>query len=110
MDKRKPCPTCPWRREVAPGAFPGGCLNWHGMRRALTEVFAPAMQCHCTPDGAEARVCVGFAAVVGFDAPSLRIAALAGRYAPAEVDVDGVKLHTLRSLYDHHPVAGDNNG
>lgn len=58
------------------------------LRRQLTDPFGSAMQCHCTPDGDRAEVCVGFALQVGFDAPSLRLAAMCGRYDPAAVEAD----------------------
>lgn len=106
--KRKPCATCPWRRSTPPGGFPGGALDAHGLLRMASGEFGPpAMQCHSTPDGEQAQVCVGFARVVGFDCVGLRFAAILGRYDPETVAADE-PLHTLESVIAiHSPRARD---
>lgn len=63
------------------------------------------MQCHCTPDGPEARVCVGFALVVGFDSVPLRFAAVLKRYSPEEHEATSEPLHTPASLVRFHGAA-----
>lgn len=90
--KRKPCPTCPWRKDTAPHGFPGGSIGPRLLAMASGEFGMVAMQCHSTPDGEKSRVCVGFAHRVGFACVGLRVAALTGRYDPKEVDVEGVDL------------------
>lgn len=99
---RTPCPTCPWRKSTPPGGFPGGCLD---SRRLLAmaggDPAEPAMQCHSTPDGEGAKVCVGFALQVGYRSVGLRIARFCGRYNPATIDADG-PLHTLKSVLATH--------
>ena len=48
------------------------------------------------------QACIGFAAVVGFKAIGLRIAAMMGRYDPRQVDVTGIDLHSLQSVMLTH--------
>jgi hypothetical protein len=60
--------------------------------------LVPAMECHAVADHA----CIGFAAVVGFESVGLRLASVMGRFDPAEVDVEGIELHTLRSVLHVH--------
>lgn len=100
--KRRPCRSCPWRRSTPPGGFPGGVLDSASLRRMASGEFGQsAMQCHSTPDGERAEVCVGFAMVVGFDCVGLRIAAMAGRYDPDRVEADET-LHTLAPVCATH--------
>jgi len=99
---RKPCKTCPWRRDVPPHGFPGGHIS-PALRERAAGGMGPAMQCHSTPDGEGARVCVGFAARVGYASPGLRIAAVLGHYHPSEIDVTDVDLwETADDLYHVH--------
>ena len=98
---RKPCSTCPWRRSTPPGGFPGGILDARRLLSMAGGADPKAMQCHCTPDGADAQVCVGFALVVGFRSLGLRLAAVFGRYDPATVETDA-PLHSLASVLRAH--------
>lgn len=99
---RLPCSTCPWRRSTPRRGFPGGVLHTRDLLRAASGAWdAPAMQCHCTPDGKGAEVCVGFALVVGFRSPALRFARVTGRYDPDAVGTDE-PLHTLTSVLRIH--------
>lgn len=99
---RRPCSTCPWRKSTPKRGFPGGYLDVQSLRRMVDGgPFARAMQCHCTPNGADAQVCVGFALQVGFDCASLRLAALVGKYDPAQVETDE-PLHTLEGVIRTH--------
>jgi hypothetical protein len=106
--KRRPCLTCPWRKDVPPHGFPGGSICESLERMAAGEFPAAAMQCHNTPDGPQAQVCVGFAVRVGFDSVGLRLAALTGRYDPATVTADDVELwESVADLFHvHGKVAG----
>lgn len=100
--KRPPCGTCPWRKSTPPHGFPGGYISPELRAMASGEFGMEAMQCHCTPDGANAQVCVGFAIQVGFDCVGLRFAAL-GRYDPETVTADGVELwETAEDLFRVH--------
>jgi hypothetical protein len=101
---RVPCPSCPWRKSTPPGGFPGGCLDTRRLLNMASGDFGPAMQCHSTPDGEHAQVCVGFALVVGFDSMGLRLAALQGLYDPDTVAADE-DLHTLASVLRTHGEA-----
>ncbi len=59
----------------------------------------PAMQCHSVK---EPQACIGFAARVGFRSFGLRLAAAVGVFRMEDIDVAGVKLHTLKSLLKKH--------
>jgi hypothetical protein len=61
----------------------------------------PVMQCHCTPDGQRASVCVGFALQVGGDSTSYRFAAITGVIDHDALGTDE-ELHTLRTLLQTH--------
>lgn len=103
--KRKPCRTCPWRKDVPPHGFPGGSLCPSLASMASGEFGMTAMQCHSTPDGPEAQVCVGFAVRVGFNSVGLRVAALCGRYDPDDVSAEGVPLwESAADLFRVHGV------
>lgn len=91
-EKRRPCSTCPWRKDVPPHGFPGGSICSSLERMASGEFGTTAMQCHSTPDGECAQVCVGFAVRVGFNSVGLRLAAMLGRYDPDTVTSEGVEL------------------
>lgn len=102
MKQRLPCPSCPWRKSTPQGGFPGGKVNAEELlTMARGEPHLPAMQCHITPDGERAEVCVGFALQIGFESVGLRIAHLVGRYDPDQVDTDE-ELHDLESLLLTH--------
>lgn len=104
--KRKPCVTCPWRRDVPPHGFPGGSIDARLARMAEGDFMTTAMQCHCTPDGERAQVCVGFAVQVGFESVGLRIAAMTGGFDPNDVSADGVDLWpSYHDLFRVHGVA-----
>jgi hypothetical protein len=61
----------------------------------------PVMQCHCTPDGERASVCVGFALQVGGGSVSYRLAATLGVIDHESLGTDE-DLHTLRTLLQTH--------
>lgn len=104
--KRESCPTCPWRKSTPPRGFPGGSLSPKLRQMASGEFCMDAMQCHCTPDGPSAQVCVGFAIQVGFDCVGLRLAALLGRYDPETVTAEGIELWpTAEHLFHVHGEA-----
>lgn len=106
--RRRPCPTCPWRSSTPQGGFPGGIVDLEGLHAAIHgSPFDRAMQCHCTPDGPEAEVCVGFALQVGFDSAPLRMAAFCEQYAPDQVEPDPADpLLSLRELVLKHGGRG----
>lgn len=100
---RSPCPTCPWKRSTPRHGFPGGRIDAEGLHQAIHGTFGdPAMQCHSTPDGEKAEVCVGFAQVVGFDSAPLRFAALFGCYDAATTAPVSEPLHTPASMVRFH--------
>lgn len=101
--KRGPCRNCPWKRFTPRHGFPGERICLPRLLRAIRGgVFDPAMQCHATPDGDEAQVCVGFAQVVGFTSVPLRRAAHAGRYDPDTIAAPAEPMHTLESMVLFH--------
>jgi len=99
--KRRPCPTCPWRRSTRRRGFPGGIIDAEGLLGQLDGSRLTAMQCHCTPDGAKAEVCVGFALVVGAESVGLRLAVALGLVAIDDLEADA-PLHTVSSLLRMH--------
>ena len=108
---RTPCVSCPWRRSTPRHGFPGGRICAASLERAINgSPFDPAMQCHSTPDGENARVCVGFAQVVGFDSAPLRMAALLGRYDSAKIAPVSEAMHTPASMVRFHGAASSPTG
>ena len=101
MPKRKPCPSCPWRRSTPPGGFPGGCIDSRRLLAMVGNGMGQVMQCHCTPDDDRAAVCVGFALQVGHDSIGYRFAVLVGAVDPDVLETDA-ELHTLQSLITTH--------
>ena len=107
--KRCPCSTCPWQRSTPRGGFPGGIIDAAALLRMREDRLGTIMQCHSTPDGEGARVCVGFAARVGHDSMSYRIAVRAGHVVEADLDLRRRGLLTLGELIRKHggrPVEG----
>ena len=106
---RPACKTCPWRKSVAPGGFPGGCVNEAELRRmASGEPYMKVMQCHSTPDGEQAKVCVGFAIRVGVDSIGFRLAKISGMID--EVEDDGDLIESIDDLiYRHNTDRGLTN-
>lgn len=97
---RKPCPSCPWRISTPPGGFPGGCIDAHALLDMVKGHRMQAMQCHSTPDGEDARVCVGFSISVGEETIGFRLATLLGRI-PETFEADGA-LHSLAEVIRVH--------
>ena len=101
---RKACKTCPWRRSVAPGAFPGGCIDEETLLRMVDKdpkrAILRVMQCHSTPDGEQAKVCVGFGLRVGPDSIGFRLAHLNGMID--EMEDDGDLLDSVDELIHRH--------
>jgi hypothetical protein len=58
------------------------------------------MQCHCTPDGPDAKVCVGFAAKVGGESFGFRLAQILKMIDP--VEDDGDLLDTVNEVIERH--------
>lgn len=86
----RPCANCPWRKD-APVNY------WHpdhfrSIATTCRNDGLHMMQCHKTTKET-LRICAGWAAVEGFDAIGLRIAALFGRYDPASLDTKGLELY-----------------
>ena len=101
--KRVPCASCPWKKSTPRHGFPGGRICASGLDRAINGSLGdPAMQCHSTPDGEGAKVCVGFAQVVGFDSFPLRMARAFGRYDPDEIAPISEPMHTPASMLRYH--------
>lgn len=98
--KRRPCPTCPWRATTPRGGFPGGIIDVRRLARMLHGELM-VMQCHCTPDGAGANVCVGFALQVGPDCVGYRLAAMLGAVDHDALESDA-QLLSLDELAARH--------
>lgn len=99
---RAACKTCPWRKSVEPGGFPGGCVREEELRRmASGEPYPKVMQCHSTPDGQQAKVCVGFAFRVGGDSVGYRLAAYAGLIDEVHDDDDDL-LDNIEEIIKKH--------
>ena len=98
---RAACKTCPWRKSVKPGGFPGGCVREGELRRmASGEPYFKVMQCHNTPDDQHAKVCVGFALRVGDDSVGYRLAATCELID--EVHDDGDLLENIEEVIEKH--------
>src|SRR5689334_15374118 len=82
MHRKAPCRSCPWRRDVPPGAF--GCDRYAQLANTSTsdgigpQLADPLFACHLTVEGAE-QACAGWLAVEGHRHPAVRLAAAAGR-------------------------------
>lgn len=53
----KPCPECPWRRDVAPGRFPPE--RFVALAPTAYDMATSAFACHKAPEGRE-FACAGF--------------------------------------------------
>ena len=99
---RNPCRTCPWRKTVRKGGFPGGILDAKGLLRMIDDGMGTIMQCHSTPDGADAKVCVGFAARVGPESTRYRIAVVEGIIDEGDLNLSTEGLLTLHGIIRKH--------
>ena len=99
---RRPCATCPWQRTTPRDGFPGGRIDAYRLLRMLEDRIGKVMQCHSTPDGEDAEVCVGFAARVGRDSFSYRLAVLVGAVDEDDLDLRIDGLLTLPDLLRRH--------
>jgi Family of unknown function (DUF6283) len=97
---RKACKNCPWRASTPPGGFPGGCVDATSLRRMADGSSMKLMQCHCSPDGQDAKVCVGFALRVGHDSIGYRIAGVFGLID--KVEDDGDILDSIEDVIQKH--------
>lgn len=99
---RRACKTCPWRKSVEPGGFPGGCVNENNLRRMASgdPACMKVMQCHSTPDGEQAKVCVGFALRVGDASVGYRLCRIARMLD--EVEDDGDLLDSVDDVIARH--------
>ena len=105
--KRKPCPSCPWRKSTPVGGFPGGAIDGERLLEMLDGRMGSVMQCHCTPDDSRAQVCVGFALQVGCHSIGYRFAVLTGVVDHDALEADE-KLHSLETLLlTHASVIGN---
>ena len=104
MPKRQPCTNCPWRVSTPEKGFPGGLIDADELASMIQETTWRAMQCHCTPDGADAKICVGFVRRYP-DLAGVQIAERMGRYTPDEIDwvtPPADQIHSLASLLRTH--------
>lgn len=101
---RVPCKTCPWRESTPKGGFPGGIIDCESLLDMTFGQSLKAMQCHCTPDGAQAEVCVGFALQVGFDSPGYRFAAMLKRVVHEDLTSDEPLLDLAGLILKHGGV------
>lgn len=99
--KRRPCPTCPWRKSTPRGGFPGGLIDVERLVAMTRDDLGAIMQCHCTPDGERAQVCVGFGLVVGPECLAYRFAVICGRIEHDAMEAS-CELHSLASLIATH--------
>lgn len=84
--QHRPCGDCPWRKDATLG-------HWH--RDHFVNIAT-----ECRGDGLHTmgchkgggRICAGWAAVEGFDAVGLRLAAMRGQYNPARLNIRGLSL------------------
>ena len=98
---RQACKTCPWRKSVEPGGFPGGCVNESELRlMASGAPYMKLMQCHCTPGGQQATVWVGFALRVGGNSVGYRIALAFGLIDEVEDNDD--LLDSVEDVIEKH--------
>lgn len=67
---------------------------------ASGESYFKVMQCHNTPDGQQAKVCVGFALRVGAASVGYRLAATLGLID--EVHDDGDLLENIEEVIEKH--------
>lgn len=85
----RPCPNCPWRRDVEPGEFPAcrydALAATAGQPGTEADLFAPLFACHKSREGAE-YACAGWLASVGRDHLGVRFAVITGRLDPATLD------------------------
>lgn len=101
--KRTVCRSCPWKRSTPRRGFPGGRICVQGLADAMNGgPGSRAMQCHATPDGGRAKVCVGFALVVGSDSFALRLAKSIGRFNAEDVAPTPDQLHTPLAMIRFH--------
>lgn len=91
-DVRRPCPSCPWRRDQDAQAIPGFRLELAEALAATSpddrgfgpDLGAPMFACHQSRDGDEV-VCAGWLAVHGAAHPSVRLAVLRGDLVPEQL-------------------------
>lgn len=107
---RVPCKTCPWRESTPRGGFPGGIIDYKLLLDMTFGQSLRAMQCHCTPNGAQAEVCVGFALQVGFTSPGYRLAVALGRADPEDLATDELLLSLENLVLKHGGVCESRKG
>lgn len=78
--RKGPCRTCPWRRDVEPGAFGIDRYEQLAVSCGSPQFGDPMFACHQTIEGQEVA-CAGWLAVHGLDHPNVRMAGMAGLVA-----------------------------
>lgn len=95
----RPCSSCPWRKDVKPGL-------WHRdhFQSIANECRGNGMRvmgCH----KADGSICVGWAAVEGFNAIGVRIAALTKQYDPKKLNTKGLEMYaSMREMIEANNV------
>ncbi len=81
LARQRPCDQCPWRRDVARGAFPvipGAYAEQAPTHQGHVGLDAPLVACHKTPV-ARSKACAGWLAVEGHNHLGVRLAIAEGR-------------------------------
>lgn len=89
----RPCPSCPWRTgntaDMIPGYDHEKAENLAATSPSVDgtgpDFGAPIFACHQSSDGQE-FACAGWLATVGHRHPSVRLAVMAGRVHPSQLE------------------------
>ena len=91
MAAHRPCKNCPWRRDATPEYWDP--QHHRQIARNCRGDGISIMLCHNSKLPERKIICAGWAAVEGFNAIGLRIAAIQGTYDPDKLNVRGLDLY-----------------
>lgn len=86
---RKPCPECPWRKDVAAGRFPAA--RFRALAPCAEDMSAVLFGCHKSPEGGE-FACAGFLLQGAAHNLAIRLAAARGRIDLRKISDGGFPL------------------
>lgn len=101
----KPCPQCPWRRDVPTGVFPAEAFRISAPTAydMATRVFACHMAAVDSP-----RTCAGFLLRGALHSLTIRLALMQRRLDPRRVSDGGFPLYrSYREMAEANGVAAD---
>lgn len=82
LQRARPCPECPWRRDVPVGKFPPD--RYRALAGSCGQTMEPMFACHKSVEGDEIA-CAGMLAVAGATSIRVRLGIAAGAINMAAV-------------------------